>query len=261
MTLYGFKVIGAIIVFFVGKWLAKWLTGVAKKLMEKSKVDEMLIGFFGNGIYILLMAIVIISALNTLGVPTTSAVAILGAAGLAVGLALQGSLSNFASGVLIIIFRPFKTGDFIDAGGAAGIVEEISIFTTIMKTPDNKKMIVPNGAIMGGNITNISAHPTRRVDMVFGVSYSDDLKKVRAIIEEVVGADDRILKDPEVTIAICELADSSVNFAVRPWVNAADYWAVFFDLNEKMKIRFDEEGISIPFPQQDVHMYQEKVLS
>jgi len=246
----------AIIIYVVGKIVAQALTNMAKKVMDKKDVDKTLQSFLGNLIYTVLIVVVILAAVGRLGVQTTSFVAILGAAGLAIGFALQGSLSNFAAGVMLLIFRPFKVGDFIEAGGAAGVVEEIGIFTTNMRSGDNKAIIIPNSGITGGNIVNVSAKPTRRIDMTFGVGYSDDLKQVRKVIEEVVNADERILKDPAVTIAVAELADSSVNFIVRPWVNSGDYWAVLFDLNENMKIRFDREGISIPFPQQDVHMHQ-----
>jgi small conductance mechanosensitive channel len=202
------------------------------------------------------MTFVIVAAIGTLGVQTTSFVAVLGAAGLAVGFALQGSLSNFAAGVMLIVFRPFKAGDYVEAGGTAGSVQEVSIFTTVMKTPDNKKVIIPNSQITGGSITNYSAMETRRVDMVFGIGYGDNIKQAKDTLEQILAADERILKDPAPTIAVSELADSSVNFVVRPWVKTADYWAVYFDLTEKVKLTFDEKGISIPFPQQDVHMHQ-----
>jgi len=202
------------------------------------------------------MVFVIIAAIGAVGVQTTSLIAIVGAAGLAVGLALQGSLSNFASGVLIVLFRPYKVGDFVEAAGIAGAVVEVQILTTILKTGDNKQVIVPNSQIMGSIITNYSANDTRRVDLVIGVSYDDDLDKTRKTLEELVAADDRILDDPAVTIAVSALADSSVNFVVRPWVKTADYWGVLFDLTEAIKKRFDEEGISFPYPQQDVHLYQ-----
>lgn len=255
LAAWGLKLVAAIVIFVIGKWVARWLSGIVKKLMEKSNVDATLVKFVGNGVYILLMVFVILAALGKLGVPTTSAVAILGAAGLAIGLALQGSLANFASGVLLILFRPFKAGDFVEAGGTMGVVEEITIFTTLLKTPDNKAVIVPNANITGGNITNFSAKDTRRVDLVFGIGYGDDIKKAKQLLHEIVDSHELILKDPAPTIGVAELADSSVNFAVRPWVNAADYWTVFFDLNETVKERFDAEGISIPFPQQDVHMH------
>jgi small conductance mechanosensitive channel len=196
------------------------------------------------------------AAIAQLGIQTTSFIAVLGAAGFAIGLALQGSLGNFAAGVMMIIFRPFKAGDFVEAAGISGVVEEIKIFTTTLRTGDNKTIIVPNSNITSSIIVNYSAKPTRRVDLTVGVSYSDNLDKVREVISGIIAADDRVLVDPGPTIAVSELADSSVNFAVRVWVNGSDYWPVFFDLNETIKKRFDEEGISIPFPQQDVHVHQ-----
>jgi small conductance mechanosensitive channel len=201
------------------------------------------------------MIFVIIAAINQVGIQTTSLIAVMGAAGLAIGLALQGSLSNFAAGVLIVVFRPYRVGDWVEAAGISGSVEQVQILTTILKTGDNKQIIVPNSQIMGSIITNYSANATRRVDLTVGVSYDDDLDKVRATIQALVDADERILKDPACTIAVAALADSSVNFTVRPWVNTADYWGVMFDLTEAIKKRFDEEGISFPFPQQDVHLY------
>lgn len=258
VALFGLKIVAAIVIFIIGRWVAKFLKGVTERLMLKAKVDETLTSFVGHLVHIALLAFVIIAALGQLGIQTTSFIAVLGAAGLAVGLALQGSLSNFAAGVLMLIFRPFKVGDFIEAAGTAGTVEEIHIFTTQLKTPDNKAIIIPNAKITADNIVNISAKPTRRVDFVFGVSYSDDIDKVKKVIEEVLAADARVLKDPPLTIGLLALADSSVNFAVRPWVKAGDYWPVFFDINEKMKKRFDAEGISIPFPQQDVHLFEHK---
>jgi small conductance mechanosensitive channel len=254
ISMYGIKIIGSIVIFIIGKWIANSLTKFIKRLLVKSKVDETLVTFVGNLTYAVLLVFVVLAALNNLGINTTSFVAILGAAGLAVGLALQGSLSNLGAGVLLIMFRPFKANDFIDAGGAMGTVEAIHIFNTILKTPDNRVVIVPNSNIISGNITNFSAKETRRIELIFGVSYSDDLKKVKQELIDIVSSDERILKDPEPMVAVHELADSSVNFVVRPWVKSADYWNVFFDLKEKVKIRFDEKGISIPFPQRDVHM-------
>jgi small conductance mechanosensitive channel len=224
--------------------------------MNAQEVDPTLVTFVSNLINMILLVIVVIAAIGALGVQTTSFIAILGAAGLAVGLALQGSLSNFASGVLIIIFRPYKVGDWIEGAGVSGAVVSVQILTTILKTGDNKQVIVPNSQIMGGIITNYSANDTRRVDLVVGVSYSDDLDKVRSVLEELVAADERILEDPACTIAVSELADSSVNFVLRPWVKTPDYWGVMFDMTEAIKKRFDKEGISIPFPQQDVHLYK-----
>jgi len=250
------NVVLAIVIYIIGKVVARSLTNFSKKLMENKGVDKTLQSFLGNLIYALLITVVVLAAIGRLGIPTTSFVAILGAAGLAIGFALQGSLSNFAAGVMLLIFRPFTVGDFIEAGGTAGIVEDISIFHTNMRSGDNKAIVVPNARITAGTILNVSAKPTRRIDMTFGVSYADDLKKVRRVIEEVIATEERILAEPAVTIAVAELADSSVNFIVRPWVNTSDYWPVLYSLNEKMKIRFDEEGISIPFPQRDVHLLQ-----
>lgn len=255
---YAGQIVLGLIIFIIGRWIAKSISSIAKKGFKKSDMDETLIGFLGTIIYSLLMVMVVIVALGVVGIQTTSFVAVLGAAGLAVGLALQGSLSNFASGVMIIIFKPFKVGDFVSAGGEAGIVEGISLFTTNMRTPDNKEVIVPNSAITSGSITNFTARDTRRMDLVFGVGYGDDIKKVKEVIWEVLNADDRILKDPAPGVGVLELADSSVNFAVRPWVKTSEYWDVFFDLNETMKQRFDAEGISIPFPQRDVHLMKEE---
>jgi small conductance mechanosensitive channel len=229
-----------------------------KRLLERGNVDPTLVSFASALVYAGLMAFIIIAAIGKLGVATASFVAVLGAAGLAVGLALQGSLSNFAAGVLLIIFKPFKIGDFIEAGGTMGGVEEIGIFTTEMKTPDNKKVIVPNSKITGDNIVNYNVKGTRRIDIVAGVSYSSDLDKVRKVLEEILSEEERFLQDPAATIGVLELADSSVNFAFRPWVKAEDYWDVFFATQEKIKKRFDAEGIEIPFPQRDVHVYNEQ---
>jgi len=238
-----------------GIWLAKRIKKYVASTMENREVDALLASFSSNIIYVALVAFVIIAALGQLGIQTTSFVAIIGAAGLAIGLSLQGSLANFASGVMIIAFRPFKVGDFIEAGGVSGVVEGIQIFSTQMRTGDNKAIIIPNSNITGGNITNYSAKDTRRVDLVFGIGYDDDIKKAKEILMELATSDERILKDPEPLVAVSELADSSVNFVVRPWVNTADYWGVYFDLTEAVKLRFDKEGISIPYPQQDVHMH------
>ena len=206
-------------------------------------------------LYAALLAFVIIAALGQLGIQTTSFIAILGAAGLAVGLALQGSLANFAAGVLMIIFRPFKQGDFIEGAGVSGVIEEVHIFNTVMRTGDNKTIIIPNGSLMNGNIINYSTKPTRRLDLVIGIGYDDDIKKAKQVLEDLMASEERILKDPAPTIGLLELADSSVNFAVRPWVNSADYWGVHFNLLERIKLRFDDEGISIPYPQRDIHLH------
>ena len=251
----GINVISAIVIFFVGKWIVNLVVKGLLKAMQKGDMDITLRRFVSNLARMLLMLFVIIAAIHQLGIQTASLIALLGAAGLAVGLALQGSLSNFAAGVLIVLFRPYKVGDWIEGGGVSGAVEEVQILTTVLKTGDNKRVIIPNSQIMGTTITNYSANDTRRVDLVVGVSYSDDLDKVRKELQDLVNADERILKDPAVTIAVSELADSSVNFVLRPWVNTADYWAVYFDLTERVKKRFDEVGISIPFPQRDIHVH------
>ncbi|MBU3004111.1 mechanosensitive ion channel family protein [Paraglaciecola arctica] len=253
---WGINIVMAIVIYIVGKIIVGMLVNVFGKVMARSKYDDMLIDFVKAIINAILMLFVIVASLDQLGVDTTSLVAILGAAGLAIGLSLQGSLQNFAAGVMLLVFRPFKAGDFIEAGGAMGVVKSISIFTTVMTTGDNKEIIIPNGSIYGGNITNYSAKETRRVDMVVGIGYDSDLKKAKEILKEMVAADERILKDPAPTVAVAELADSSVNFVVRPWVASADYWAVKFDFNEAVKLRFDAEGISIPFPQMDVHVHK-----
>ncbi len=255
-ALYGMKIVGAAAIFIIGRIVVGILTGFVRRLLRRSKTDETLVKFVTSLTKTALLVILFIVVLNQLGVQTTSFVAIIGAAGLAVGFALQGSLANFAAGVMLIIFRPFKAGDFVEAGGSMGIVEEIGIFSTIMRTADNKKIIIPNNGITGGNIVNYSAKETRRVDLVFGIGYDDDLKKAKRILEQLLQADDRVLKDPAPVVAVSELADSSVNFVVRPWVKSADYWAVYWDLTEKVKLTFDAEGISIPYPQQDVHMHQ-----
>lgn len=254
---FGFQVVAAIVIFLAGRWLARRLAGLIERGLNKAGTDPTLIGFFRNIAYFGLLVMVIIAAVGQLGVQTTSFIAVLGAAGLAVGLALQGSLANFAAGMLMIIFRPFKAGDFIDAAGTAGVVEEVQLFTTKMRTPDNKTIIIPNAQVTAGTITNFSARDTRRLDLVFGVSYTDDLDKVKRVIGEVLAEESRLLKDPQPLVGLLELGDSSVNFAVRPWVNSSEYWPVFFDLQEAMKKRFDKEGISIPFPQRDVHLYQQ----
>jgi len=252
---YGLKVVAAVLILMVGRWAAGTVKKVVNKIMTKRNLDPIIKSFVGHLVYIALIAFVILAALGQLGIQTTSFIAVIGAAGLAIGLALQGSLANFAAGFLMILFRPFKAGDFIEGAGVAGTVEEIQVFNTLLKTPDNKRIIVPNAKLTGDNIINYSSKETRRVDFVFGVGYDDDLQNVKRVLSELVGADQRILTDPAPTIGVMELADSSVNLAVRVWVNASDYWNVFFDMMEKVKIRFDSEGISIPYPQQDVHIH------
>lgn len=251
---WGLNILFAILIFIIGKYLVGVITRLVKKLMEKAHMDKILVNFIGSIIKSVLLLFVVIASLDQLGVNTTSLIALIGAAGLAIGLALQGSLQNLASGVMLIVFRPFKDGDFVEAGGTMGVVEEIGIFTTKMRTGDNKEVIVPNGQIFGGIITNYSKRDTRRVDMVFGIGYGDDILKAKQVITGIIEADERILKDPAPLIAVGELADSSVNFNVRPWVKSGDYWSVYFDLNEKIKLAFDTNGISIPFPQMDVHL-------
>jgi len=255
---FGINLAIAIAIFYVGKFVVGLVVRGIGKVMQKQEVDKTLETFVCNLVRMVLLAIVFIAAIGQLGIQTTSFIAIFGAAGLAVGLALQGSLSNFASGVLIVLFRPYKVGDFIEAAGIAGVVEEVQILTTVFKTGDNKQIIVPNGQIMDSIITNYSANDTRRVDMVVGVSYDDDLDKVRSTLQKLIDAEDRILDEPACTIAVSALADSSVNFVVRPWVKSSDYWGVMFDMTEAIKKRFDQEGISFPFPQQDVHLHNVK---
>ena len=258
---YGLPIVWAILIFIVGRIASRIISNSVAKIMVKSNVDETLVKFAKNMIYIALMIFVILAALGKLGIETTSFAAIIAAAGLAIGLSLQGTLGNFAAGVMLILFRPFKVGDFVEAGGVAGIIEEIQIFSTKMRSGDNKEVTVPNGQIIGSTITNYSAKETRRVDMVIGVGYNDDLKKVRSVLEDILNKDERILDDPAPTIGVAELADSSVNFVVRPWVKSADYWGVMFDTLETVKLRFDEEGISIPYPQQDIHVVKEEAAA
>ncbi len=254
---WGMKLLGALAIFLVGKWVARALSNALRKLMGKGGVDSALAGFLGNLAYAVLLALVIIAALDTLGVETTSIIAIFGAAGLAVGLALQGSLSNFAAGVMLMIFRPFKSGDFVEAGGVNGVVEQVRVFNTIIRTGDNREITVPNKRILDDNITNFTTRDTRRIDLVMGIGYDDDIRKAKQIIERVLGEEQRVLKDPAPVIMVLELADSSVNLAVRPWVKTEDYWATRGDLLHKMKIELEGAGLSIPYPQRDVHIFQE----
>jgi small conductance mechanosensitive channel len=256
VTIYGLKVIAAIVIFVVGRWVAKFISNMIRKMMRKADVDQTLRKFVANMAYIALLVFVVLAALSQLGIQTTSFIAVLGAAGLAVGLALQGSLSNFAAGFLMILFRPIRVGDFIEGAGTAGTVEEIAIFTTTLTTPDNKTVIVPNAAMTSDNIVNWTVKGTRRVDMVMGIGYDDDIDKAKQIMADVLAKEPRILTDPAPQIAMVELADSSVNFVVRPWVNASDYWGVHMAVHEAIKKAFDAEGISIPYPQRDVHLYQ-----
>lgn len=254
----GINVAIAIAIFYVGKMAISLVVRALHKVMQRQEVDKTLETFVCNLVRMVLLVVVVIAAIGQIGIETTSFIAIFGAAGLAVGLALQGSLSNFAAGVLIVLFRPYRVGHFIEAAGINGVVEQVQILTTVLKTGDNKQVIVPNGQIMNSIITNFSANDTRRVDMVVGVSYDDDLDKVRDTIKDLVAAEDRILDEPACTIAVSALADSSVNFVVRPWVKTSDYWGVMFDLTEAIKKRFDKDGITFPFPQRDVHLHTVK---
>lgn len=255
---YGLNFLAAVLIFIIGKFIAGILTNIIAKVMTKSKVDATLVGFVKNLSYVGLMTFVVIAALGKLGIQTTSFVAIIGAAGLAVGLALQGSLANFAAGVIMILFKPFKVGDFIIAGGEMGTVKEIQIFNTILAHPDNRKIIVPNSQVTGGVITNFSAIENRRIDLVFGISYEDDIKKAKEALEKALASDSRILKEPRPVIAVSELGESSVNLVCRPWVKPQDYWDVYFNIMEQGKLELEKNGITIPFPQRDVHLYEEK---
>jgi len=254
VAVWGLKVIAAIAIFIIGRWVAKGVRAGVRRMMKKTDVDPIVIGFVSSITYIALLAFVIIAALGQLGIQTTSFIAILGAAGLAVGLALQGSLANFAAGFLMIIFRPFKVGDFIEGAGVAGVVDAIQIFTTTLKTGDNKTIIIPNAKLSGDNIINYSAQTKRRVDMTVGVAYDADLSRVRDVLKDIISKESRVHSDPEPLIAVAELADNSVNFVVRVWTDTGDYWGVKFAMTETIKNRFDEEGIGIPFPQRDIHI-------
>ena len=250
---WGINIAMALAIFIIGKIIVNTLTKILRSVLGKSKMDQILINFVTSIFKTVLLLFVVIAALDQLGVDTTSLIALLGAAGLAVGLALQSSLQNFAAGVMLIVFRPFKAGDFVEVAGTSGVVETIGIFSSTLRTGDNREIIIPTGAIYGGTITNFSARETRRVDMVFGIGYDDDIKKAKDLLEKIVTSDERVLKDPAPVIAVGELADSSVNFVVRPWVKTSDYWAVLWDLNETVKLEFDKAGISIPYPQMDIH--------
>ena len=253
---YGPKLVGAIAVWIVGGWIVKMLTRGFRSLMDKRDLDESLKPFLGTLVGTLLKVMLAISVLSMLGIEMTSFIAILGAAGLAIGMALSGTLQNFAGGVMILLFKPFNVDDVIEAQGFLGKVSEIQIFNTILKTPDNKTIIIPNGGLATGAMTNYTAESQRRVDWTFGIGYGDDVDKAKGIIKNLADQDSRILKDPELFIAVSELADSSVNFAVRAWAATDDYWDVYFEMNEKVYKAFENEGINIPFPQMDVHVHQ-----
>ncbi|ELU9850694.1 small-conductance mechanosensitive channel MscS [Vibrio cholerae] len=251
---YGVNVISAILILFIGNLVVKGVAGSVANVLKKKEMDKAVVDFIHGLVRYTLFIIVLIAALSRIGVQTASVVAVIGAAGLAVGLALQGSLSNFAAGVLIVAFRPFKSGDYVEIGGIVGFVDSIQIFQTVLKSPDNKMVVVPNSAVIGGAITNYSRHETRRVDMVIGVSYKSDLQKTKRVLRETLEKDPRILKDPDMTIGVLTLADSSINFVVRPWCKTSDYWAVYFDSMQAIKEALDANGIEIPFPQMDVHL-------
>ena len=255
---YGLKAIAALAIFVAGKWIARLLAKVAEKAMRRAGTAPILVGFGGKLVYVTLFAFVVLATVSQLGIQTISFIAVMGAAGLAIGLALQGSLSNFAAGVMLVFLRPFKVGDYIEAAGTSGSVEEILLFTTRLKTPDNKSVFVPNRQIIDGVIVNYSSNDTRRVDMVFGCGYGDDLQEVRSVFEQIIASDDRILSEPAPVIAVNELGDNSINFVVRPWVNRVDYWAVQWQFKEQVMMRFEEAGLNIPFPQRDVHLHQVK---
>ena len=255
---YVLQLVAAVVIFYIGRLVAKAVSRFLEKALLGRSVDKAVVSFIASIVYAMILIATVLMALSQVGVQTTSFIAILGAAGLAVGLALQGSLANFASGILIILFRPFKSGDFIEAGGVTGTVDKIEIFQTIMKTPDNKLVIVPNAQITGGAITNYSAEPIRRVDLVIGISYDSDLRKAKQILQQIISEDARVLPEPASVISVAALADSAVNINVRPWVNSADYWGVYWDTLEKVKLTFDEQGIGIPFPQMDVHIKKDK---
>lgn len=255
---YAPKLIGGIIVLFVGLWITKIITKGVGKSLEKSSIDPSLVPFLRNITNIILKALVIITVMGMIGIEMTSFVAIIGAAGLAIGLALSGTLQNFSGGVIILILKPFKIGDFIEAQGFSGTVKEISIFSTMLNTPDNKLVIIPNGPLSTDALTNYSAEPLRRVDCTFGIAYGDDVENFKKAVNQFIAEDDRILKEPTSFIGLSELADSSVNFVVKVWVDSPDYWGVFYDMNEKVYTKFPDYDLSIPFPQMDVHVQNNK---
>ncbi len=257
-TTYSIKIVAAILIFIIGKWLCRRITNLLTKIMEKNNIDVTLVKFLSSIVYYTLFIVVMIAVAGQLGINTTSFLTIIGAAGLAIGLALKDSLSNLASGVMLIMFRPIKIGDFVDVGGVTGTVQSIDIFNTTIHSPDNQKHIVPNASITSGVITNVTANDTRRVDLVIGIGYDDDIAKAKGILEAIIKKEERVLENPATNIAVSELGDSSVNFVVRPWVKTSDYWDVYFALTEEIKITFDKEGISIPYPQQDVHLFSEQ---
>lgn len=251
------NLVAAALIFVLGRWLAKGISRIVNRLMTKAKVDAILANFLGNILYFAMLVVVVIAALDRLGINTSSVLAVFAAAGLAVGLALKDSLSNFSSGVMLVLFKPFKEGDFVEVAGNAGVVEQVRIFNTLIRTGDNREITVPNSQIYGDTIVNYSTRDTRRIDLVFGIGYGDDLKQAKSLIEKAMADDERILSEPAPVVMLLELAESSVNFAVRPWVKSGDYWTVRADLLETLKTRCDAQGITIPYPQRDVHIYQE----
>jgi len=257
VTTYGAKIIVALLILLIGTWISRRLASLTRMGLERKGVDPLLVSFMRKVIYYVLLMVVAIAAISHIGINTTSLLAVFGSLGLAVGLALKDNLANFSSGVMLILFRPFTVGDFVTAGGVSGIIEKISISNTILRTPDNQKIIAPNSKVMGEVITNATANPTRRIDMVVGIDYGSDMGLAKEVLSRLIKEDSRILADPAPVVAVDELADSSVNLVVRPWVNTGDYWAVRFDLTEKMKTALEESGISIPFPQRDVHIIPE----
>jgi small conductance mechanosensitive channel len=261
VTTYGIKIIGAIVILILGRIAAGIGRKGVRRVLEKAKTDPAIVSFVGGLIYVLIVTFAVLAALAKFGIQTTSFVAVLGAAGFAIGFALQGSLANFAAGILILVLRPFKVGEYIEGGGVAGTVKEIELFTTVLATPDNVKIMVPNSKLFGDTIKNFSAFDIRRIDLVIGIGYTSDIQKAYDAISHLIKEDSRILSDPPAQIAVSELADSSVNFVVRPWVNKADYWQVRFDLTRKIKESFDANGIEIPFPQRVVHMVSQEAAS
>jgi small conductance mechanosensitive channel len=253
---WGLRLIGAITVFFIGRIVAGWARRAVRKLMHRSSVDDTLVPFATGLVYYLLLAFVLIAVLGMIGIQTASIIAVLGAAGLAVGLAMQGTLGNFASGVMLLVFRPFRVGEFVEAAGVSGTVEAITVFTTQLTTPDNVRIVIPNAAVWGATIKNYAAQPTRRIDLVVGIAYDDDIGVAFTTIEQILQADERVLNDPPVTIAVSELGDSSVNIVVRPWCKRENYWPLRFDLTRRLKENLEAAGCSIPFPQRDVHLFE-----
>jgi small conductance mechanosensitive channel len=255
VSTWGLQVIGALAVLLIGRWLAGRLRRLTSRSLERAKVDASLVPFLASLVYYLSLTVVVIAVLNLFGIQTTSLIAVLGAAGLAVGLAMQGTLSNFAAGVMLLLFRPFRVGDYVELGGTGGSVAEIGIFTTTLNTPDNVRITVPNSAVYGETIKNYSANDTRRNDLVVGIGYGDDIGKAIDVVRNLLDSDQRVLRDPEPVIAVSELGDSSVNLVIRPWCRKEDYWSLRFDLTRSFKEQLESAGCNIPFPQRDVHLY------